>query len=157
MELRPARSKFLRDISQAKIVGLDSNILIYHLEDLAPFSELTEIMLTSMGHGRIMAVVSTISITELLTRPYIERDLKKVNMFRNFILALPHSEIIAPDVGIAQQAAYLRGNFGLRTPDALLLATSQVRGAGAFITNDARYKKVQNAGLRIVILDEYAI
>jgi len=39
-------------------------------------------------------------------------------------------------------AARLRGSYGIRTPDALHLATAVVTGADAFVTADARLFRV---------------
>lgn len=37
------RMEFQREFKKLKKVGLDSSILIYHLEDLEPYANLTEI------------------------------------------------------------------------------------------------------------------
>ncbi|WP_404987325.1 type II toxin-antitoxin system VapC family toxin [Candidatus Hadarchaeum sp.] len=56
------------------------------------------------------------------------------------------------DAAIAERAADLRARYGLRTPDALQVATALHAGATAFLTNDARLKAVRE--LEVVLLDE---
>jgi predicted nucleic acid-binding protein len=53
---------------------------------------------------------------------------------------------------IAEQAASLRARYGLRTPDALQIATALAADCGAFVTNDARLQRVTE--LRVLVLDE---
>jgi hypothetical protein len=43
---------------------------------------------------------------------------------------------------VAERAAELRARYNLRTPDALQVATALVRRCEAFLTNDARLKRV---------------
>ena len=47
----------------------------------------------------------------------------------------------------------MRAEYGLRTPDALHIATAIEAGAQAFITNDRSMRKVSQ--LKIVMLDDY--
>jgi predicted nucleic acid-binding protein len=51
-----------------------------------------------------------------------------------------------------QRAAELRATHGLRTPDAIQLATAMDAGAAALLTNDTRLRTV--AGLEVLILAE---
>ena len=55
---------------------------------------------------------------------------------------------------VAKEGARLRARYGLRTPDALHLATALVHRATAFLTNDQEFRKAQGCGLEILILDE---
>lgn len=55
---------------------------------------------------------------------------------------------------IAELAAELRAKHGLKTPDAIHLATARHAGASFFITNDDRLPAL--AGLEVVVLEELA-
>jgi len=55
-------------------------------------------------------------------------------------------------VTIAEQAARLRAQYRLRTPDAIHIATAMIAGCDAFLTNDRDLKRVQ--AIRVLILDE---
>jgi predicted nucleic acid-binding protein len=155
MELKSMKSHFLQDLKKISRAMLDSSILIYHLEDCEPYSELTEALITLMGKGALKCILSTISITELLTKPYVEGDTKKILQFRAFIRSLPHTSMAAPDEETAEYAAYLRGRLGFRTPDALLIATAKIEKADVFVTNDVQLKKAEKEGIRILLLEEY--
>ncbi len=130
--------------------------MIYHLEGLAPYAELTETLFSLLAQGKFTAVISTISITELLVKPFAEDNETAITLCERFLHELPHTAIVAPHSAIAREAARLRAHYKLRTPDALVLGTALVEKAKAFLTNDADLKRVHNKeGLAIVLLEDY--
>ena len=136
-------------------MGLDSSILIYHLEDMEPYSDLTETLFATIAEGSLAVVLSTISVTELLVKPFAEKQRDRVTTFEHFILSLPNAVLIPPSYPLAKEAARVRGKYGLRTPDALLVATALSEKADAFFTNDGRLRKLKAEGIAIVVLDDY--
>jgi predicted nucleic acid-binding protein len=146
---------FRRTLFQFRRVFLDSAILIYHLEDIEPYSILTADVFTALASRSLEGILSTVSITELLTKPFKEGKDEQIAIFETFILSLPQTRLVAPTYPIAKQAAKLRGQYGLRTPDALLFSTAQEEGCDAFLTNDARLKKLEAEGIAVVVLSEF--
>ena len=71
--------KFQKELKKLKKVGLDSSILIYHLEDLEPYADLTENIFAAVAEGFLTTILSTISATELLVQPFTlgQQDRKK--------------------------------------------------------------------------------
>ena len=57
------------------------------------------------------------------------------------------------DYKISVRAAKLRAKYGLKTPDAIFVATAFEEGAQAFITNDIKLKRVE--GIKMIILEEF--
>jgi len=155
MGLEPLRADFELELSGLRSAVLDSSILIYHLEDCQPYSELTEALILRAGLGLLKCIISTISITELLVKPYSEGNAGKIAQFKNFIRMLPNTTIAAPDEDTADYAAYLRGCCGLRTPDALLIAAARRSKADAFVTNDRQLRKIEKEGVRILLIDDF--
>ena len=66
------RAKLLAELKKYRKVGLDTSTLIYHLEDVEPYSELTEAVFTAIAEGSPAGILSTISATELLVQPFAE-------------------------------------------------------------------------------------
>jgi hypothetical protein len=62
--------EFQNELKKLKKVGLGSSILIYHLEDLEPYANLTENIFAAVAEGSLIAVLSTVSVTELLVQPF---------------------------------------------------------------------------------------
>ncbi len=146
--------RFRTDLAEISSVALDSNVLIYHLEGLHPFVELTMALIAEMAAGRLRAVISTVSLVELLVGPHSEGSKRKVKAAREFVEGLPHGDIGPVDLAVAAAAAPLRAR-GIRMPDALILATALVAEADAVITNDRRLKSPQAGRLRVFLLDDY--
>ena len=136
-------------------VGLDSSILIYHLEDVAPYSDLTEAAFVAIAEGSPSAVLSTISVTELLVEPFAGGQQDRVLAVERFVLSLPGTALVPPNYTTAKEAARLRARYGIRTPDALLLATALAEKAEAFVTNDTRLRRLKGEGIAIMVLDDY--
>ena len=153
MALKKAR--FVAELQKYKKLGLDGSIAIYHLEDIEPYSDLTEVIFAAIARGSLSAVWSTISVTELLAKPFADSRMDRVTACEQFIQSFTGAPVIAPNYGIAKEAARLRGAHRLRTPDALLVATALKENADAFITNDARLRRLKTEGIAIVILQDY--
>lgn len=153
MGLKPAQ--FAEELNRYATVGLDSSILIYHLEDVRPYADLTEAAFAAFAGGSPGAVLSTISITELLVQPFRDGRQDRVATFERFVHSLPHVTLAPPTYATAKRAAHLRAKYGIRTPDALLVATALSERAEAFLTNDNQLRSLKAEGITIVVLDDY--
>lgn len=98
------------------------------------------------------AVTSTVTMTEVLVRPYAMGDQKLADRYHALLATFPHLDWAAPDLPIADRAARLRASYRLRTPDALQAATALESQATGFVTNDAIFKRV--AGFETLVLSE---
>ncbi|MBI4482041.1 MAG: PIN domain-containing protein [Acidobacteria bacterium] len=148
-------TKFVTDLKRFTKVGLDSSVLIYHLEDMGPYSDLVEAAFGAIAEGRPTAVLSTISVAELLVRPFADGQKDRVAAFERFVFSFPNLSLIPPGYPTAKEAARLRAKYAIRTPDALLIATVLGEEAEAFLTNDARLRRLKAEGIAVVVLDDY--
>ena len=153
MALKTAR--LVADLLKVGRVVLDTSVLISHLSDTEPYSELTEAAFGAIAAGSPTALLSTISITELLVKPYIDGRADQVEAFDRFVQSLPNTRVVPPAYDIAREAARLRAGYGLRVPDALLLATALREDANAFLTNDTRLRRLRAEGVTVMVLGDY--
>ncbi len=149
------KARFLADLKKFRYIGLDTAILIYHLEDIAPYGKLTEEAFGLMVSGSFTGLLSAISVTELMVKPFTAGDPARVTVCEIFIQSMPHLVVVPIDIGIAKEGARLRSQYALRTPDALILASAMSEGAQAFLTNDTRLRRVEREGITIIVLDDY--
>jgi predicted nucleic acid-binding protein len=154
MEISTAK-QFLDKLYKVKEVCLDTSIFIYHLEDISPYNILTKILVEKIAAGEIFCYISTLTVTELLTKPYKIKDIKKISLFEDFIQSLPNTKIQDIDYNIAKRAAKIRANNNLRTPDAILLATASINKSSCFITNDVSLKNISVEDISILVLNDY--
>ena len=148
--------RWLNDLRTYRRVALDTNVVIYALEEVAPYKELVEPLFNLMERGFIVATVSTIVEAEVLVKPIRERDrltLRKVELFfRNS----PNLVIRGCDRAVARRAASVRARTPLRLPDAIVVATAVEEGCDALIGNDAVMGH-NSLGTPYMRLDDYIL
>ena len=125
-------------------IALDTSVFIYQLEANARYLPLTDHIFSWLERPDSKAVTSTITMTELLVRPYRDSDQQRVNAFYALLSTYPNLDWIAPDLEIADLAARFRPLHRLRTPDAIQAATAAHARVTGFVTNDAVFERVGN-------------
>jgi predicted nucleic acid-binding protein len=137
------------------IIGLDSNLFIYLIDDVAPWSRQVAELLVAIDSGVASANLSAIGLTEILSGPARDGDLARLERNNDDIRAISGLTIGPLDHDIAVDAAVIRGVRGMTLPDAIHLATARVAGATAFVTNDRRVRG--SAKLEVIYLDELEV
>jgi len=98
------------------------------------------------------ALTSTITLTELLARPYQVADDTMVRTYHALLTAYPNLSWVPPDLAIADLAAQFRAKHRMRTPDSLQAATAIHATATGFVTNDPVFKRVE--AFEALVLDD---
>lgn len=132
-------------------LGLDTPPFIYLIERNPTYLNLVREVFRRITSGALTAHSSVITLTEVLTLPYRLDDAALAQRYQSFLLRSRNFSLDMITADIAEQAANLRARYGLRTPDALQLATALTASCGAFLTNDARLGCVTE--LRVLVLD----
>jgi predicted nucleic acid-binding protein len=97
-------------------------------------------------------LAASLTLTEVLTKPIQVDNRRLQHQYRDFLLSTRNLNVVATDVIIAIKAAELRAAHNLKTPDALHVATAIMRGADAFLTNDAGIRRVDE--ITVLVLDD---
>lgn len=147
--------RFQSDLADCGLVVLDANVLIYQLEGMLPYVELTSSLMTASAGGSIRLVISALTIAEILAGPYRHEDPSRVAAVQDFLQSLPNATIQPMDLAVADRAAWLR-NHGLRMPDAIVMATAFVVAADALVTNDIVFQRAIRGAPKVLLLDEYS-
>lgn len=96
---------------------------------------------------------SYITLTEILP-PLVKRgDKSIISSTIEFIQNKDCFHLARADKEICVQAGFLRGELGIKTPDALHVATTFYQGCYIFLTNDAGICVPKN--IRRILLSEY--
>lgn len=133
-------------------VRLDSNLPIYLIEEHPAYHRLAERILRSIEAGRNIGICSTLSLLEVLVQPYRENNDELVNQFYALLTTYPRLQWIELSIGIADLGAQLRAKYQLKTPDAILAATSIEACGTGFIGNDSQLKPISE--LDILVLSD---
>ena len=132
-------------------VYLDANGFIYSVERVEPYRTLLDPMWQQARAGAFGIASSDIIVLETLVKPLREGD-EVVEMLLRSLFDAHEVSLIPATRELWEDAARIRADTGLKTPDALHAATALSAGCTLFITNDTNFRRVQ--GLPIAVLDD---
>ncbi len=146
--------EFQAVLRRYQVVGLDAMTFIYHFEDNPAFAPLTEALFEAIEVGNLLAHVSILLVGEVLTGARKAGDEETLMHYRHVFSVFPNLRLHDVDMTVVEKMADLRAKYGLRTPDAIHMATALLHGAQAFVTNDNSLKRVTE--LDVLVLSDYA-
>ena len=132
-------------------VYIDANAIIYSVERIEPYRELLAPMWEEASAGRFTLASSELVLLETLVKPLREDNARLEMLFRSIFTAA-EMDLIPATLATWEDAARIRAETGLATPDVLHAATALHAGCAAFITNDTDFRRVE--GLPVVVLDD---
>jgi predicted nucleic acid-binding protein len=138
-------------LGKHRLIGIDSNILIYWIEDNKKYASLLEPFFDWLDQRGNSGVTSTLTMLEILVKPYRDSALTLVDSFYGLLVTYPNLKWKELTLPIADLAAKMRADYGLRTPDAIQIATAMEAGASAFLANDLAFQHV--ASIEVLIVD----
>ena len=151
MEALKKLMNILRNADQNKSVFLDSNFLIYLMEDYEDYKDLINTVLTDIYDHKVKMVTSTITVMECLT------GLMKTNQDSEQFFGLTEAlglKIVDLTKDVALVAANVRANYPtIKQMDSIQLATGIYAGCDWFITNDKRLHQFRE--IPVIILSDY--
>ena len=130
-------------------VYLDTSAIIYSVERNEPYLTLLAPAWRQAEAGQFVVVSSELVIAETLVWPIREGNADIEVAFRA-VFAAPDVRLVPATRHRWEDAARLRAETGLKTPDALHAATALRAGCDLFVTNDTDFRRVQ--GLPVVVL-----
>jgi predicted nucleic acid-binding protein len=140
----------LIDELRGTVVCLDTAPIIYFIEQNPQYLAKVRPFFLAIDVGDFQAVTSMLTLVEVLVHPLRHGDEETATKYYDILLTSPNLTTCPVTFSVAQQAAELRAQHQMRTPDAIQLATALNLGATAFLTNDRRIPSI--AGLRIIYL-----
>lgn len=117
-------------------VFLDTSPFIYYIEEDARYLSLVDRIFGRIAEGYLEGISSCITLLEVLVKPLEKADSGMAEKYRNFLLHSENFNLFPLDEYIAQEAARMKAEYRVKTPDAIQLATAHLKGAELFITND---------------------
>lgn len=140
-------------IREYKRIAFDTNLLIYIMEKHPIYFDVVKTIFTSIEKGQVYAVTSMLIVTEILTKPLKDANRRLVQQYKAIVSTFPNISIRNIDYQVAVTAAKIRAEYGIKTPDALFIATAIEENAEAFVTNDSQLARLSNVD--IILLDDY--
>lgn len=138
--------------AEGERVGLDTNLLIYFLEDHPRYGAWCASLFDRIEQDRAAAVTSTVSLLELVVQPYRQQREELVHKIFGLLTTYPGLAWVPVTLGIADRATELRARYRLSTPDAIQIATALIHQCTRFIGNDKTLRRIKE--IRCLILDD---
>ncbi len=132
-------------------IYLDTTAIIYSVERNEPYCTLLDPVWQQAEAGRLVVVCSELAVSETLVRPMREGNTDLEAVFRS-LFAAREMVLVPATRQLWEDAARLRAETGLKTPDALHAATALRADCSLFITNDTGFRRVQ--GLPLIVLED---
>jgi predicted nucleic acid-binding protein len=121
------------------IVFLDTNIVIYLIENPPAFGARATAHITALRTGGATFAVSDLVRLECRVLPIRTSNHGLLGHYDAFF-ASPQVQVLALSAPVCDRAAELRAAHNFKTPDALQLGAAVVHGCDRFLTNDSRLK-----------------
>ena len=128
--------------------------LIYSVERVEPYRTLLEPVWQGAQDGNLTIVSSPLLVIEALVKPLRDGNTEIESQYRE-LFASSAVRLLDASYQVFEDAASIRAETGLKTPDAIHAATAIRAGCTLFITNDTDFRRVQ--GLPLAVLDDHLI
>jgi predicted nucleic acid-binding protein len=142
------------ELSQFHSIFIDTAPIIYYIEAHPQYGPLVKDVVAAFQSGILNAFSSVITIVEVLPKPIEAGNEILAKKFTEFLIAGKNISLMEITLRIAESAGTLRGRYPfLRAMDAIQIAASLEAQADAFITNDAKLKRLSE--IKVIVLKEY--
>ena len=118
------------------------------------YIEQAEKVFSQIEAGILQGLMANLVFAELLVPLYRAGDARKASGLVNQLLSFRNLEVVTLQHEISLEAARLRAQYDLRTPDAIHAATAVTSKVTGILTNDKRFKALTREGLEIWLFDE---
>ena len=142
----------LQDVPLGRRTYLDANLYIYLFEGIAAYRELMADLTAEIDRRNVAVIASELIFVELLPRPLRDGRRKLAASYMELLQRTPRITLAPVDRRVILRAVQLRADVGLRSMDALHLATALVHDCETFLTNDKRLSSTDQ--IRVLTLRE---
>jgi predicted nucleic acid-binding protein len=145
--------KLVDQLTRGSRVFLDSNALIYFVEEDARFMPLLRPVFERIDTGALPALSSVLTLLEVMVKPLRDGRPDIALAYREKLTTSRGFALHAIDQASAEKGADIRAEYSFSTPDSIQLATAQVNGATAFVTNDGQLRKYKE--INVLVLKDW--
>lgn len=132
------------------LLAFDTSVWIAWIEQKPEFLGLVRPLFEELGAGRLGTVTSVLGLLEILTGAFRRGDDHLARRTEEALTHMDGSTLAPVTPAVARVAARLRAAHGLRTPDAVHVATAILADAAAFVTMDRRLARVKEIPVRVL-------
>lgn len=138
-------------LPSAGVLYVDTAPIIYGIEKNPDFAVLLLPLWQAAQTGQFTLATSALTLLETLVLPLKQNDALLIAAYERALTAAD-TQLLPITNDILRQAASLRAQFNLKTPDAIHAASALASGCVQFITNDSIFRRVTE--LHVIVLSD---
>lgn len=139
-------------LHHGQTVFVDTAAFIYYFENHEAYADPLDRFFRNCTDLDVQIVTSLVTYIELLTFPEKNGNRLLAAKYREYLTNSENLRVYPLSFQVADEAVRLRAQHGLRTPDAIQLATARICGADWVLTNDKRWQVVPD--MPVVLMDQ---
>ena len=136
-------------LPESGAVYVDAQVLIYTVERFPTYIDALLPLWQASKTGQLEIVTSELSVLEVMVGPIRTGNQRLINSYER-LLTGTEIRLIPIDVTVLANAAKLRAQTSLRTPDAIHAATASLANCNTFVTNDLGFRSLQSFNVQIL-------
>lgn len=140
-------------VGVGSLVAIDTAPWIYHFEQHLTYAPIVRPFFDALDVDILRAGSSSVVLAELLVGPLKQSRQDLAERYSAEFVDGPGFSVWEMTRAIVEQSARLRADYGLKTIDALHLASAIANAADVFLTNDRHFNRVKE--IRVITLDEF--
>jgi predicted nucleic acid-binding protein len=133
------------------VIYIDTAPIIYSVEKHPDYAPSLRPLWAASKSGEIQVITSELALLETLVGPLKHGDSELAEVYSELLTAT-EMRLLPITLEVLTDAARLRADTNMKTPDAIHAATALAAGCDLFITNDGGFRRV--ASLPVVIISE---
>lgn len=137
-------TEFQSKLRTTSPVFLDTRCFVYAFEEHPEFGTLAASIFDLLSDDAIAAFSSTITVVEILTKPYEENAKTLIEKYHEVLHFLPNFSLPSPTYQNADLAAQIRAKYNFRLMDSFQLALAVESDCNLFATNDQQLRQFQD-------------
>lgn len=122
-------------------VYLDTVTIIYSVEKHVNFFPVLRPLWQLAKAGRLELITSELALLETMVLPLRQQDGLLIAAYEQLLMS-SDVRLVPITTDLLRQAAQLRADTNLKTPDAIHAASASIAGCDQFVTNDPAFKRV---------------
>ena len=138
-------------------VLLDTVALVYFLERHPRYGPTAQEIFRRIAANRLQALIASLVFAELLVPLQRRQDRAAAEGLVDLLSNFHNLEVVGGSTAVMVEASRLRALYGLRTPDAIHVATALLSGADGILSNDKRLSRLSAEGLQLWFFDDLTL
>lgn len=130
-------------------IFFDTNLFIYLMEDCGELTQRTVELSRRMQERRDELVTSTLTLGEILLKPYAMGDTGWVKRYEG-LMDSPGIVLVPFERACSKLFAQIRADRSIKPPDAIQLACAAYAKCDLFVTNDDRLSRKSVPGIHFI-------